>query len=96
MAETEIPNGAYPATTVNGNGVNGHGPGYDGLTSVNGHANPPDKKPVTLAIVGAGQRGQVSPHLHSRRAKCKERADSSDLRELRARTPRDCQSGRGG
>lgn len=63
MAETEIPNGSNPATTVDSNGVNGHGPGYDGLTSVNGHANPKDKKPVTLVIVGAGQRGQVSPYL---------------------------------
>lgn len=60
MAETEIPNGHAPVTTGEVDQPNGHGPGYDGLRTANGHAPKPGQKPVTLAIVGAGQRGQVS------------------------------------
>lgn len=65
MAETELPNGHGngPVTTAEVDQPNGHGPGYDGLRTANGHAPDPDQKIVTIAIVGAGQRGQVSPPL---------------------------------
>lgn len=71
MAELEIPNvnGAttLPSTTEGGAGAtldmpngstDGHGKGYDGLSSTDGHANGASK-PITIAVVGAGQRGQV-------------------------------------
>ena len=48
-ATLDLPNGT----------TNGHGPGYDGMASTNGHA-PKKQKVVTIAVVGAGQRGQVS------------------------------------
>lgn len=71
MAELEIPNvntpPTLPSTTESGVGAtlttNGHGKGYDGLNSSNGHANGngngQKQKQVTIAIIGAGQRGQV-------------------------------------
>jgi hypothetical protein len=75
MTELAIPDvnnpSTLPSTTEHGIGAtltlpngttNGHGPGYDGMPSTNGHANG-DRKPVTIAVVGAGQRGQVSHHL---------------------------------
>jgi hypothetical protein len=75
MAELAIPDvnnpSTLPSTTEHGIGAtlglsngttNGHGPGYDGLASTNGHANGNSKSPVTIAVVGAGQRGQVSHH----------------------------------
>lgn len=77
MAELAIPDvnnpSTLPSTTEHGIGAtldlpngttNGHGPGYDGLSSTNGHANGSSKKPVTIAVVGAGQRGQVSHPNH--------------------------------
>jgi hypothetical protein len=69
MTELAIPD--VNSTTEHGIGAtltlpngttNGQGPGYDGMASTNGHANG-DRKPVTIAVVGAGQRGQVSHHL---------------------------------
>jgi len=41
--------------------VHGHGAGYDGTTTATGHANVNGNavKCVTMAVVGAGQRGQV-------------------------------------
>jgi hypothetical protein len=75
MTELAIPDvnnpTSFPSTTENGIGAtidlangttNGHGPGYDGMSSTNGHANG-GQKPVTIAVVGAGQRGQVD-HTH--------------------------------
>ena len=74
MTELAIPDvnnpSTLPSTTEHGIGAtidlangttNGHGPGYDGMSSTNGHANG-DRRPVTIAVVGAGQRGQVSAH----------------------------------
>lgn len=74
MAELAIPDvnnpSTLPSTTEHGIGAtidlangttNGHGPGYDGMASTNGHANG-GQKPVTIAVIGAGQRGQVSHH----------------------------------
>lgn len=58
MAEVEIPNGTQ--APVSADSINGHGPGYDGLRTADGHAPKPGQKPVTIAIVGAGQRGSVS------------------------------------
>jgi hypothetical protein len=43
--------------------VNGHGRGYDGVNgtgTANGHG---EVKCVTMAVVGAGQRGQVSESI---------------------------------
>jgi hypothetical protein len=81
MAEIAIPDtnnpSTLPSTTEHGIGAtlglsngttNGHGPGYDGLASANGHANGNSKRPVTIAVVGAGQRGQVS-HYHQTQLK---------------------------
>ena len=41
---------------------NGHGAGYDGVPSATGHANANGNavRCVSMAVVGAGQRGQVS------------------------------------
>lgn len=48
--------------------VNGHGAGYDGQASATGHANANGNKVrcVTMAVVGAGQRGQVSTKIFER------------------------------
>lgn len=56
MAEVEIPDGTQASSDM----LESHGPGYDGLRTGNGHAPKADQKPVTIAIVGAGQRGSVS------------------------------------
>lgn len=60
MAETEIPNGTHGSTVPSVEAPNGHGPGYDGLRTTDGHEPSPGQKPVTMVIVGAGQRGSVS------------------------------------
>jgi hypothetical protein len=73
MTELAIPDvnnpSTLPSTTEHGIGAtldlpngttNGHGPGYDGMSSTNGHATGSGQKVVTIAVVGAGQRGQVS------------------------------------
>jgi len=53
--------------SASGEVKNGHGAGYDGLSSATSHANKNGNqvKCVTVAIVGAGQRGQVRSYHHT-------------------------------